>query len=164
MRTAARRLGETAPMQRSSRFSSRLWGGRFNRSGDDSREGLSRYWAHFFSSLLARRHFFPYPLHRLTITPRPQVPSESIGPRALSRTPPLANVRICSRKQGHGGRRASWHSPWCAHKCNISMYAIDGNTSEPPLFSRDNFLLIHFSPLICEWARTPKIEQLSFIH
>jgi hypothetical protein len=164
MRTATRQLGEAAAIHCSSLFSRRLCGGRFNRSGDDSREGLSRYWAHFFLGLLARRHFFPYPLHRLTITRRPQVPSESIRARALSRTPLLANVRICSRKQGHGGRRASCDSPWCAHKCNISMYAIDGNTSESPLFSRDNFLLIHFSPLICEWARTPKIEQLSFIH
>jgi hypothetical protein len=129
----------------SSRFSSRLCGGRFNRSGDDSGKGISRYGPHFFLSLLARRHFFPYSLHRLTMTRQPQVPSESICTRALSRILPLANVRIHSKKRGYGHRPVVLPFSVCAHKYNISMYALERNIAEPSLFSRDNSLLFLFS-------------------
>jgi hypothetical protein len=144
MRTATRRKRATPAIPCSSRFSGRFCRECFNRSGDDSHKGISCYLPHFFLSLLARLHFLPYPLHTLTITRRPQLPSERIRPCALSRTLPLADARTCSGKQGNGSRQALLPISPCAQKHNISMYALEGNTSELPLFSRDNFLLSHF--------------------
>jgi hypothetical protein len=160
MRIATRRIGETAAIHCSSWFSYRLCRGSFNRSGDDSHKGISRYRPHLFLSLLARRYFFPYSLHRLTVTRRRRVPSESVRPRALSRTLPLANARICSTKQGRGGRRAVLPFSRCVHKHNISMYPLSEIQPSPPCFQGIISSCFIFSPLICKCARTPGIGQL----
>jgi hypothetical protein len=161
MRTATHRLDETAAIHCSSRFSSRLCGGRFNRSGDDSRKSLSRYRPHFFLSLLARRYFFPDSLHRLTVTRRRQVASGKRAPShpkqyfAASQYADLLNK---NRVSAAGGRASN------PPRVSINFIFIYVSQTEipasSPCFQGIISFCFLFSPLICKCARTPGTEPL----
>ena len=161
MRTATRRLDETTAIHCSSRFSYRLCGGRFNRSGDDSRKSISPYRPHFFLSLLARRYFFPDSLHRLTVTRRRQVASRKRAPSrpkqhfAASQYADLLNKNRVSAAGGHAS------NPARVSMNIIFMYMSQTEIqASSPCLQGIVFFCFIFSPLICKCARTPGTQQL----